>query len=461
MNQHELLRKNMVEAKISPLQIDTFLNHYETYLAGNTGLIPESDLEPVSRKDVVSFDELTDYVRAGEAMVANCVIIKLNGGLATSMGLHQPKSLLEIKPGKTFIDLIVEQNIKLRKNNKVQVPLLFMNSYSTRESTIGYIQKNYPQFSNESLPLDFMQSMVPRIDAENDGPVELNDPQAQWCPPGHGDIYNSLVVSGLLDKLLDAGKEIAFISNSDNIGATLDYGILGYMLEEEVPFLMEVAQRTQSDKKGGHLALGKKGQYLLREVAQCPKEDIDEFQDISKYRYFNTNNLWINLKALKSYYQQKKYLDMPLIVNKKQIADSSRNYNVVQLETAMGSAITPLKGKPVLIKRDRFMPVKHWSDLIALQSDAYEIDENFNLSLSKERALKSQVKIVWDNKIYANEEEIKKRFDFNKLPSMVDLEKLEIIGDVTFAKDIILKGNVKVGELGQKTTIPEGTTLQG
>lgn len=48
----------------------------------------------------------------------------------------------------------------------------------------------------------------------------------RWYPPGHGDTYQSFYNSGLLDKFLSKGKEIVFISNIDNLGATVDLSIL-------------------------------------------------------------------------------------------------------------------------------------------------------------------------------------------------------------------------------------------
>src|SRR5438105_1204399 len=78
--------------------------------------------------------------------------------------------------------------------------------------------------------------------------------ELEWCPPGHGDIYTALVTSGMLDALLDAGYEHAFVSNSDNLGAVLDPRILAWFAAERIPFLMEVADRTEADRKGGHIA---------------------------------------------------------------------------------------------------------------------------------------------------------------------------------------------------------------
>ena len=105
------------------------------------------------------------------------------------------------------------------------------------------------------LPADFVQNREPKIRADDLAPVSWPpNPELEWCPPGHGDLYTALVTSGMLDTLLDHGYEYAFVSNADNLGAVLDPRILAWFAAEELPFLMEVADRTEADRKGGHLA---------------------------------------------------------------------------------------------------------------------------------------------------------------------------------------------------------------
>ena len=142
--------------------------------------------------------------------------------------------------------------------------------------------------------------MIPKIDAETYEAVSCDhSPELEWCPPGHGDIYAALLGTGMLDTLVDSGVKYAFISNSDNLGATLDFKLLNEFINSGSSFMMEVTRRTDVDKKGGHLAKSKKnGNFLLREIAQCPEGDLDEFQNVNKYRYFNTNNIWIRLDRL-------------------------------------------------------------------------------------------------------------------------------------------------------------------
>merc|ERR1712087_939805 len=98
------------------------------------------------------------------------------------------------------------------------------------------------------------QNKAPKVTKEDFTPASWPaDASHEWCPPGHGDLYPAMLGSGTLDKLLAAGLQYAFVSNSDNLGATMDLKILTHFVSTGAPFMMEVAVRTDADKKGGHL----------------------------------------------------------------------------------------------------------------------------------------------------------------------------------------------------------------
>lgn len=147
---------------------------------------------------------------------------------------------------------------------------------------------------------------------------------------------------------------------------------------------MECAERTAADKKGGHLARSKDGTLLLRESAQCPKEDEGAFQDVGKHKFFNTNNLWVNLKALKERMAvHGGSLPLPLIKNDKTVDPRDKKSTpVIQLETAMGAAIECFPGAgAVVVPRSRFAPVKTCGDLFLLRSDAYVVTPESTVEL--------------------------------------------------------------------------------
>ena len=341
--------ERMETAGLPSIFIDTFYHYYEQLAAGQTGLIPETDIEPVtSLPDLETFP--TRLREVGEVALAKTAVIKLNGGLGTSMGLAQAKSLLKVKVELSFLDIIARQAMGSG------VHLMLMNSFVTEEDSLACLAA-YPELSND-LPLSFVQHKEPKITQADLSPaVWPANPQLEWCPPGHGDIYTALLTSGALDSLLAAGYEYAFISNADNLGAIVDRTLLGYFVENQYPFMMEVADRTEMDKKGGHLARLDDGRLILRESAQCPPEDEAAFQDIDRYKYFNTNNLWFNLPALQQTLVERDYkMGLPIICNAKRVDPrDGRSTPVYQLETAMGSAISVFSGaQAIRVPRTRF-----------------------------------------------------------------------------------------------------------
>jgi UTP--glucose-1-phosphate uridylyltransferase len=283
--------RKMRRADLPQVFIDTFRFYYDQLVHGATGYIDRDEAGLVTA--VADYEELGQAeADAGRAALDRAIVLKLNGGLGTSMGMSGPKSLLKVKEGHTFLDIIVHQVLYLRRTTGARLPLLLMNSFSTRAETLAALAA-FTDF-DQPTPLDFVQHKQPKIWKESLAPAEWPaDEDKEWCPPGHGDIYTALVTSGMLDLLLHLGYEYAFVSNADNLGAELDLPILGYLAANDVPFLMEVADRTPADRKGGHLAQRPDGQLILRESAQCPPDEEEEFQDIRRYRYFNTNNLWM------------------------------------------------------------------------------------------------------------------------------------------------------------------------
>ncbi|MCB0332236.1 MAG: UTP--glucose-1-phosphate uridylyltransferase, partial [Bdellovibrionales bacterium] len=416
---------------------------FDQVVHGGTGLVPSSTLNPV--EDLPTFESLTSFTRAGQEALSSLVVMKLNGGLGTSMGLDKAKSLLPAKKGQTFLDIICGQILDARKRFQADTPLVFMNSFRTQDDTLAALER-YSEIgqTRAELPLSFLQGRVPKIEKETLSPFCWDaNRELEWCPPGHGDIYTSLLESGYLEKALDAGYLYAFISNSDNLGATLDPAILGYLVSENIPFLMEVAERTAADRKGGHLARDSRGRLLLRELAQCPAEDEEDFQDYKKYTYFNTNSLWIHLPSLKSLLDERDgILGLPLIRNEKpgDPRDES-SPRVYQLETAMGTAISSFAhSQALLVPRSRFLPVKTTDDLLELWSDRFELDEHYCLQKTSRCTTPSCV-IHLDSQYYRKVDDFDERFS-QGIPSLVDCEELRIEGDIAFHAPVSFCGSV-------------------
>lgn len=423
--------------------------------AGETGELPEAAIEPVDTlPDADAFAE-PGPARARE-LLEGAVVVKLNGGLGTSMGLAGPKGLLEVRDGLTFLDVIARQVLALRERSGVSVPLVLMNSFATRDPSMARLEAyDLPQ----NVPLDFLQGRVPKLRADNLLPAEHPaDPEKEWAPPGHGDLYPSLVGSGMLDKLLGAGVRRAFVSNADNLGATLDLALLSWFADSGAPFLMEAADRTTADRKGGHLARGADGGLLLRELAQTPDEDAGTFQDVGRHRFFNTNNLWIDLQALRAALDAAGgALDLPLIVNRKTVdPKDDTSTPVVQLETAMGAALGLLGGaQAVRVARTRMAPVKTTNDLLAIRSDAYVLDADSRVLLAASRAgVPPEVDL--DPGFFKRVDAFEERFA-QGVPSLVGCQRLEVVGEVTFGKGVEVRGRVRVEG---PTHVADGTVLE-
>jgi UTP--glucose-1-phosphate uridylyltransferase len=442
----------MRDEGLSDAAIETFA-HYERLLReGDQGTLPESELEPLS--DLPDVSELPE---SDGAALDQVVVLKLNGGLGTSMGMTRAKSLLEVKEELTFLDVIVRQILWLRERHGARVPLLLMNSFATRDDTLAALER-YPDLAVEGLPLDFLQGKVPKLLEDSHEPVEWPaDPALEWAPPGHGDVYTSLAGSGLLDQLIESGYRYVFISNSDNLGAVLDTRILDWFAGEGLPFLSESTDRTEGDRKGGHLARRRSdGGLVLRETAQTPDEDREAFEDVSRHRYFNCNSIWVDLRALQQTLAARGgVLGLPMIVNRKTVdPNDSSSPAVVQLETAMGAAIGVFEGAGALrVPRSRFTPVKTTSDLLVVRSDAYRLADDWTVSTARDQP----PVVSLDPDYYKLMGDFEPRFPDGP-PSLIEAERFAVEGDVTFGAGVVVRGAVKVEG---PSRVADGEVLEG
>jgi UTP--glucose-1-phosphate uridylyltransferase len=447
---------------VAEIAVDTFAHYFERLRAGDTGVLPESDIEPVA--ELPDADELPADEAGARAALDRTVVVKLNGGLGTSMGMTGPKSLLEVKDGLTFLDITVRQILDLRERTGAKLPLVLMNSFATRDASLDALGR-YDALPVAGVPADFVQSKVPKLRADDLEPVSWPaDPALEWAPPGHGDLYPSLQSSGMLEALLDGGYEYAFVANVDNLGAVMEPRILAWFQRERIPFLMEVADRTQADRKGGHLARRADGGLVLREVAQTPDEDLDAFQDIARHRFFNTNTLWIDLRALAAVLQERDgVLGLPMIVNRKTVdpGDSS-SPAVLQLETAMGAAIDVFDGaRAIRVPRTRFAPVKTTNDLLALRSDAYVLHDDGRIALARERSGDGAPLVDLDPAHFKLVRDFDDRFAAGA-PSLVACERLAVRGDVAFGGRVVVRGSVTIEQGGDgQRRIEDGAVLEG
>jgi UTP--glucose-1-phosphate uridylyltransferase len=384
--------------------------------------------------------------------LSKLAVLKVNGGLGTSMGMTGAKSALEVKDDMTFLDLTVRQIEHLNTTERVDVPLILMTSFNTHEDTLRIIKK----YANQQLRITtFNQSRYPRIFKETllPCPKLADDDKKNWYPPGHGDLYNALLHSGVLDQLIAEGKEYLFVSNSDNLGAVVDQSILQHMIDTQAEFIMEVTDKTKADIKGGTI-VDYEGSIRLLEVAQVPSEHLEDFKSVRKFKIFNTNNLWLNLSALKRVLETDN-LDLEIIINQKNLDDGQP---VIQLETAAGAAIKHFKGAHgVNVPRSRFLPVKSCSDLLLIKSDIYSL-EHGQLVINPSRMFENTPVIKLGDH-FKKIQQFQKRF--KKIPKILELDHLTVTGDVNFGRNVTLRGTVIiVANEGQRIDIPDGCILE-
>jgi UTP--glucose-1-phosphate uridylyltransferase len=451
-------QRKMAAAGVHPMAIAVFAHYYGLVAGGGTGMIAEDDIEPVEALPRLA-DVDVDVATAREAL-ARTAVVKLNGGLGTSMGMQHAKSLVEVRSGLRFIDLIVRQVRAVRAGHGVRLPLLFMDSFRTRDDTLAALSA-YPDLTVDGLPLDFLQSFEPKLLADDLTPVEWpTEPALEWCPPGHGDLYPSLLTSEVLPRLRERGYRRLFVSNADNLGARPDPRLAGWFARSGSPFAAEYCRRTEMDRKGGHLARRRAdGQLVLRESAQTNPADAGAFADIDRHRFFNTNNLWLDLDALASRLEQTGgVLGLPLIRNVKTVDPTdAASPTVVQIETAMGAAIGVFEGATAIeVDRSRFLPVKTTSDLLAIRSDAFELRDDGDVRLAARR---SAAPIVDLNRHYRFIEDFVRRFPHGP-PSLIDCDRLVVRGDWTFGDGVTVVGDVELPADDAPGRVPDGAVLR-
>ncbi|MDO5066430.1 MAG: UTP--glucose-1-phosphate uridylyltransferase [Propionibacteriaceae bacterium] len=452
----EAARQKMSAAGVPVPAIEVFSHYYRLLESGETGLIREDSITPLLDPPMLDAVEVSQE-QAKEAIGAT-VIIKLNGGLGTSMGLDKAKNLLEVRDGLNFLDLIVRQVQAARREYGARLPLLFMNSFRTEADTLEHLSR-YDDLAVGGLPLSFVQNQEPKLRADDLTPVEWEaDPSLEWCPPGHGDLYTALYGSGVLQQLLDAGFRYACISNGDNLGAAPNARLAGWFAASGAPYAAELCRRTVNDRKGGHLAIRRSdGQLILRDTAQTAPEEMDFFTDEHRHPFFHTNNLWFDLRRLMAtLVERNAVLGLPMIRNEKTVdpadADSTP---VIQVESAMGAAIEVFPGATAIcVGRDRFQPVKTTNELLLLRSDVYRLDEDGHLIAEVETP-----EVSLDGAHYKTIQKFEARIP--EAPSLKGATALRVKGDWTFGRGVTVVGEASLEDQGVPGVVPDGATIGG
>ncbi|KAM5558277.1 hypothetical protein ABKV19_020143 [Rosa sericea] len=429
-------------SQISENEKNGFINLVSRYLSGTEAThVDWSKIQTPTEEVVVPYDTLAptpEDPAETKKLLDKLVVLKLNGGLGTTMGCTGPKSVIEVRNGLTFLDLIVIQIETLNNKYGCNVPLLLMNSFNTHDDTFKIVER----YTKSNVQIHtFNQSQYPRLVVEDNSPL-----------PSKGQTGKDGCNSGKLDMLLSQGKEYVFVSNSDNLGAVVDLKILNHLVQKKNEYCMEVTPKTLADVKGGTL-ISYEGRTQLLEIAQVPDQHVNEFKSIEKFKIFNTNNLWVNLNAIKRLVQADA-LKMEIIPNPKEVD----GIKVMQLETAAGAAIRFFDNAiGINVPRSRFLPVKATSDLLLVQSDLYTVEDGFVIrNPARKNPANPSIELGPEFKKVGN---FLSRF--KSIPSIIELDSLKVSGDVWFGAGIVLKGKVTItAKPGVKLEIPDKAVLE-
>lgn len=444
----------MRKAGVDELAVRVFARYHEQLADDVTGTIPESSVDPLP--DPPSLEDLDLTPEAVREALAGTVVVKLNGGLGTGMGIQGPKSALEVREGRTFLDVIAEQVLALRREQDVEVPLLLMNSFRTRDASLEILRR-HPGLEVDGLPLDFLQSKEPKLRADDLFPVDHPaDPELEWCPPGHGDVFVALRTTGLLAELRRRGFRHLFLSNADNLGATCDGAVPAWMAAEGIPYVAEMSARTVNDRKGGQLVVRHTdGRLVLRDSAAVAPGEDEYFQDLERHRWFHTNNLWIDLEVLTERLDEHDgVLGLPIIVNRKTVDPTDPSSTpVVQVESAMGAAVELFDGaRAIAVPRSRFRPVKTTNELLLIRSDLYRLATDGTVEAATDRP----DPFVDLGPAYKLVDDFEARFP-SGAPSLRECTSLRVEADITFGAGVVCVGDVHLS--GEDRNVPDGARL--
>jgi UTP--glucose-1-phosphate uridylyltransferase len=185
---------------------------------------------------------------------------------------------------------------------------------------------------------------------------------------------------------------------------------------------------------------------------------MGQFQDVTRHRFFNTNNLWIDLSALEEKVNHgKTFLELPMIRNAKTVNPKDPSSQpVYQLETAMGAAISQFEGATALVvPRSRFSPVKTCSDLLVARSDAMVLESDYRLIPNPERSCEDLL-IELDRRYYRHLADMDTRFPGGP-PSLVNCSSLQIKGDFVVGPQVRLSGDVRLVNRTGSQVVLDGT----
>jgi UTP--glucose-1-phosphate uridylyltransferase len=271
--------------------------------------------------------------------------VVLAGGMATRFG-GVVKAAVEVLDGRSFLDLKHRDVEAAAARAGGRVPFFPMTSFATHAEIARLLAGRE---SASSPATCFAQLVSLRLTPEGEL-FRTADGHVSLYAPGHGDFPFALRRSGVLARFLAEGGRVLFMSNVDNLTATLDPAIVGAHLASGAAITVEVADKAPGDKGGAPARVD--GKVQIVESFRFP-EGFDQ----DRVPVFNTNTLLFDARALD------RDFDLTWFAVEKEV----EGRRVVQFERLVGQLTAFLESRFLRVERRgpdaRFQPVKTPEDL--------------------------------------------------------------------------------------------------
>ncbi len=297
------------------------------------------------------------WVELGKQAIARgqvgCVV--LAGGMATRFG-GVVKAVVEALPGHTFLQLKLRQISAAAKHEGAKVPVYLMTSFSTDSQ----LRELAAMWKDAHVNAEcFAQLISLRLTPEGELYRDASGDVSPYAP-GHGDLTFALRSAGVLSRFVAAGGRYLYVSNVDNLAATLDPAVIGFHIASGAQITTETVAKDPGDKGGAPGRVD--GRIQVIEDFRFPR-DFDQ----DSIRVFNANSFVMDAAAIDR--------DFPLdwFAVKKTVDGAT----VIQFEHLVGQVTAFLRGAYLEVPRrgseSRFLPVKDPDELKQRQDEIRQV----------------------------------------------------------------------------------------
>jgi len=308
-----------------------------------TGAITAPAADDVSTLPARATPEHAELVARGEQAIRDkqVGVIVLAGGMATRFG-GVVKATVPVVEGRSFLELKHADVRHASDRLGAAIPTYVMTSFATHDRIVLQVRDEKLERDNSKI-VCFPQMVSLRLTPN--GELFREDGAVSPYATGHGDLTFALRKSGVLGRFRRAGGKLLFMSNVDNLGATLDPAIIGAHLARGAKITAEVVRKDPGDKGGAPARVD--GVPQIVETFRFPPAF-----DQSSIPLFNTNTFVFDAEAID------RDFDLTFFRVEKKVGDAK----VIQFERLVGQTTAFLPSHFLEVPRGgndgRFQPVK-------------------------------------------------------------------------------------------------------